>query len=453
MTAAPGPGAPEARRARHRQDALAIFRAAVAAVDPTHLVRQSLSVEGGQLRAVDQLLALGPAGRLVVVGAGKATPAMAAAAEEVLGPRIHGGIINTKYGHAVALARIDTVECGHPLPDEAGVVGARRIRERLVGLGPQDLVLCLFSGGGSALMPAPAAGITLQDKVETTRALLECGATIDELNAIRKHLSCLKGGQLARSAWPARVVALAISDVIGDPLHTIASGPTVADPTTFDQCLQLLDRYRLRQRVPGPVVERFAAGAAGRCPETPKPGDPTLEVVVNRVIGNNSLALSAARDEAARLGYRPLVLSSRIAGETRQVAAVHAAIAAEALASGQPVAAPACLISGGETTVEVRGPGKGGRNQEFALAAALHLQGAEGITAFSCGTDGTDGPTDAAGAMADGDTVARAAGLGLSAAEHLARNDSYELFRRLGDLVITGPTGTNVMDLRLMLVS
>lgn len=444
---------PAAHASRHRQDARAIFAAAVAAADPASLVRGALSVRDGALQACGHRFDLARESRLVVVGAGKATPAMAAAAEEVLGDRIDAGAINTKYGHARPLQRIETVEGGHPLPDAAGVAGSRRILQLVGDLGPNDLALCLFSGGGSALMPAPAAGITLRQKSETTALLLACGATIDELNAIRKHLSAVKGGLLARRAAPARVVCLLVSDVIGDPLHTIASGPTAPDPTTFADCLGLLDRYDLRARVPSVVAERLARGAAGALPETPKPGDPALAAVVNAVIGNNAIALAAARDEARRRGYTPLVLSSRIAGETRDVAAVHAAIAEEVAATGQPVAPPACIISGGETTVTLRGTGRGGRNQEFALAAALRLRGTAGVTAFSCGTDGTDGPTDAAGAVADGDTVARAAARGLSAAEALARNDAYPFFAGLGDLVVTGPTGTNVMDLRLLLVS
>ena len=439
--------------ARRRQDGLAIFRAALDAVEPATLVRQALALEDDQLRIGAHSLALAPGARLFVVGAGKATPAMAAAAEEVLGERLTAGAINTKYDHAVPLHRIETVECGHPLPDAAGVAGSKRILQLVDGLRAEDVVLCLFSGGGSALMPAPAEGLSLEQKGATTDALLRCGATIDELNAIRKHLSAIKGGRLAQRAAPARVAALMVSDVIGDPPHTIASGPTAADPTTFADCLALLDRYQLRDLVPAAVVAHLERGGAGEIPETLKAGDPVLATVLNLVVGNNALALTAARDEAQRRGYQPLVLSSRIAGETREVAGVHTAIAAEVASSGQPLAAPACLISGGETTVTLVGNGKGGRNQEFALAAALQLQGTTHITVLSCGTDGTDGPTDAAGAIADGDTVTRAADLGLSAADHLQRNDAYPFFQALDDLVISGPTGTNVMDLRLLLVS
>lgn len=438
--------------AGHRRDGQAILQAAIAAVEPGPLVRRVLSLQGSELLAGGHRLPLADDSRVVVVGAGKATPAMAAAAEAVLGPRLTAGIINTKYGHALGLKTIDTVECGHPLPDAPGVAGTQRMLQLVDGLGAGDVVLSLLSGGGSALMPAPAEGISLEEKVAATDALLRCGATIDELNAVRKHLSDVKGGQLARRAAPARVVSLMISDVIGDPVHTIASGPTGADPTTFEQCLGLIDRYGLRHALPGAVVGRLERGADGDLPETPAAGDPALESALNLVVGNNALAVEAAREEALRRGYNTLVLSTTIAGETREVAGVHAAIAAEIARSGQPLAPPACVISGGETTVTLRGDGKGGRNQEFALAAAVALEGAEGITVMSAGTDGTDGPTDAAGAVADGTTVARAAAAGLQAPGHLDGNDAYPLFEALGDLVVTGPTGTNVMDLRLVLV-
>ncbi len=438
---------------QRREHAGAIFRAALRAADPGHCVRRSLSAEGGALRILGTSYPLEAISRLVVIGAGKATPALAAAAEEILGERIAAGAINTKYGHSLPLKHISTTECGHPLPDQAGVEGTERMLGLLQGLDAEALVLCLFSGGGSALMPAPAEGISLAEKQATTQALLACGATIEEINTIRKHLSRVKGGLLARCAHPARVVSLLISDVIGDRLDAIASGPTYPDPTTFGDCLALIEWYQLRSRLPAAVCRHLEAGARGLLPETPKAGDPCFARTATHIIGNNSLAIEAAAEAARSLGYQPLILSSRIGGEAREVAAVHAAIAQEVCASGRPMAPPACIISGGETTVTLRGRGRGGRNQEFALAAAVQLEGWEGITCLSGGTDGTDGPTDAAGAIADGDTAQRGRQQGLSAEAHLRNNDSYTFFQALGDLIITGPTGTNVMDLRLFLIS
>ncbi len=443
---------PSAHASRRREDGLAIFSAAVAAVDPFALVRANLHLADGDLHVGPHTIPLTDTGRVIVVGAGKATPAMARAVEHALGDRIHSGAINTKHDHAVPLTRITTVECSHPIPDADGVAGAHCILQLLEGLSEQDVVLCLLSGGGSALMPMPAPGLSLDHKGRTTAALLACGATIDEINVIRKHLSAIKGGWLARRAMPARVVSLMISDVIGDPLDTIASGPTAADPSTFADCLKIVATYGIARGIPAEVMHHLEAGAAGQLPETPKPGDPAFERTDNLIIGNNTLALAAARTEATRRGYQPLILSSRIAGETRHIASMHVAIAREVAATGQPLPAPACLISGGETTVTIKGDGKGGRNQEFVLAAALDLDGCDGITVLSCGTDGTDGPTDAAGALADGASVARAAAAGLHASTYLLNNDSYRFFEQLGDLVITGPSGTNVMDLRLLLI-
>lgn len=444
---------------RRRDDGLAIFQAALAAVDPAVLVRRALRVDGEALWVCDERVPLAPHGRLVVCGAGKATPQMARAALDVLGDRISAGAINTKHDHGLPLdgpggVRIDTVECAHPIPDNDGVRGAQAIFDLVGGLTQDDVVLCLLSGGGSALMPLPAEGLSLADKQETTSQLLACGATIDETNAIRKHLSRIKGGGLARQAAPARVVSLLISDVIGDPPGTIASGPTAADPTTYADCLRILDDYGIAERIPAVARQHLQDGADGRHPETPGPNDPIFERVVTHVVGSNHLAVEAARAEARRRGYQPLVLSTQIRGETVPVAGMHTALARQALASGDPAAPPLCLISGGETTVTLgEAPGKGGRNQEFALAAALDLAGSEGITALCCGTDGTDGPTDAAGGVVDGTTVARAAQAGLDAREHLRRHDAYPLLAAVDDLVVTGPTGTNVMDLRLLLVS
>jgi hydroxypyruvate reductase len=423
-----------------RRHAQSIFRAALAAAHPAAAVERAL-----------RKLPTSRYRRIYVVGAGKASAAMASAAEGVLRGRIAGGIINTKDGHLAPVRRVALNEAGHPIPDERGIAGAAAMADLLGAADSQDLVLCLFSGGGSALLPRPAEGITLQEKQETTRLLLACGADIRELNTLRKHLSVIKGGHLARLAAPAAVVSLILSDVVGDPLDVISSGPTVPDPTTFGDALAVLAKYGLTARVPRAVLDRLERGARGDLPDTPKPGDPCFRRVSNIVVGSNALAVDAAARQARALGYRALVLSTTIEGETRDVARMHAAILREIRSSGRPARPPACVISGGETTVTLRGEGLGGRNQEFALAAAIDLEGLPGVLAFSAGTDGTDGPTDAAGAMADGATLARAAALGLDVRDALARNDSYHFFEPLRDLVMTGPTGTNVMDVRLML--
>lgn len=435
-----------------RRFALKIFRAALDAADPVAAVLRHVCVSQDTLIVGRRRYRLDSFRNIYVVGAGKASAAMAQAVEKLLGRRITGGLINVKYGHTGPLRRIELNECGHPVPDEAGVRGARRIAALLESAGKDDLVLCLISGGGSALLPSPAPPLTLAQKQEATRLLLACGANIHEINALRKHISTLKGGQLARLAQPATVISLLLSDVIGDDLDVIASGPTAPDASTFATARAVLEKYDLLDKVPAAVRERIEQGVAGQIEETPKSGDPIFQRVQNLVVGSNALAVEAAAAKARDLGLRPLILSTRIEGETREIARMHAAIAKEALLSSRPVRPPACLISGGETTVTIRGDGLGGRNQEFVLAAALDLAGYRGVVVLSGGTDGTDGPTDAAGALADGSTVARAEALGLRPQEFLARNDSYRFFDALGDLLKTGPTKTNVMDVRLLLI-
>ena len=420
-----------------RRHALSIFRAALAAANPADTVRRHLErVDVSRFRNV------------YVVGAGKAGASMAAAAERVLGRRITAGCVNVKDPGAVRLRRIELRPCGHPVPDRRGEEGARRIRQIAEAAERRDLVVCLISGGASALMPLSAPPVTLGEKQAATELLLRSGASIHEINTIRKHISLLKGGQLARLAAPARLEALLLSDVIGDDPGVIGSGPATPDATTFADALRILDRYRIRASVPASLRERFEQGARGEIPETPKPADPSFARVRNVVIGSNRLALAAAARRARQIGFRTLVLSSEIQGEAREVARVHAAIAREIALRGQPVRAPACVITGGETTVTLRGDGLGGRNQEFALAAALDISGLTETVVFSAGTDGTDGPTDAAGAFADGSTVSRKP----DALAYLERNDSYHYFESLGDLVETGPTHTNVMDVQLILV-
>jgi glycerate 2-kinase len=435
-----------------RKQALTIFRAAVKAADPVEAVLRSFRLRGGSLEAGGHGYKLNRFERIFVIGAGKASAAMARAVERVLGRQISGGLINVKYGHTAMLKRIELNECGHPDPDEAGVRGAARIAAIADQAGERDLVICVISGGASALLPAPAAPVTLAEKQAITRLLLRCGADIGEINAVRKHISSIKGGQLARLAFPASVISLLLSDVIGDTLDVIGSGPTVADASTFADAQAVLRKYGIDRKAPAAVRERIERGVAGEIPETPKPGDPALSRTQNVVVGSNLLAVNAAAAKARELGLRTMVLSTFIEGETRDVARMHAAIARQARVYGQPLRGPACIITGGETTVTIRGNGKGGRNQEFALAAAIDLDGLDDVLILSGGTDGTDGPTNAAGALADGRTCRRAAKLGLIAKEYLANNDSYHFFEPLGDLLITGPTNTNVMDVRLILI-
>ena len=431
-----------------RRDAIAIFRAGLAAADPGQAVLRHVRVSGDKLIAGRRRYTLSRYKRIQVLGAGKASAEMGLALEKMLGSRITGGRISVKYGHTAKLRRIALTECGHPVPDLAGICGAESIAELAREATGDDLILCVISGGASALLPAPASPVTLAEKQEVTRLMLSSGATIHEINTVRKHISFLKGGQLARLAAPATVVSLILSDVIGDDLEVIGSGPTAADSSTFDGALAILDKYDLRRRVHPVVRSRLESGARGEIEETPK----SVENAQNLIVGSNRLAVDAASVKAKELGYRTMILSTTIEGETRDVARVHAAIAREIAASGNPLKAPACVLSGGETTVTVRGNGLGGRNQEFALAAAFDIAGWKDVAILSAGTDGTDGPTDAAGAIADGTTLARAKKAGLEAARFLENNDSYRFFAALGDLLHTGPTNTNVMDLRILLI-
>jgi hydroxypyruvate reductase len=437
---------------RCREHLESIFRAGLGAVDPMQAVAEAVTRDDDELVVAGRPYRLEDYERIFVIGAGKAGAPMALAMEKILGDRLTSGRITVKYGHTVPLKKVETKEAGHPIPDEEGIAGAEEISSVANQAGERDLVFCVISGGGSALLVAPAESITLEEKQATTSELLACGASIEEINTVRKHLSRVKGGQLARTCWPATVVTLILSDVVGDPLDVIASGPTVPDRSTFGECLEIAGRYELGGRLPASVMERMEAGAKGALPETPKEGEKIFERVQNEIVGNSLSAVLAAGRKAEALGYTPLILSTRIEGETREVAHVHAAIFREVLATGFPLAPPACILSGGETTVTLKGKGKGGRNQEFSLAVALHIQGEDRILFLSGGTDGTDGPTDAAGAFADGTTVERARALNLEAVRTLDENDSYPFFDALGDLLITGPTNTNVMDLRICLI-
>jgi glycerate 2-kinase len=438
------------RESQQRDAILAVLQASLAAVDPGFVVRQHVRCRDGQLLVGDRQYDLSEVGRIWLVGGGKAAVPMTAALWDILGERIAAGIVVTKYGYIDAeldTGPVEVIEAGHPVPDQSGVNGTRRMAGLLQQAGEHDLVLAVISGGGSALLTLPAGDLTLDDLQATTQLLLRSGATIVELNAVRKHLSQLKGGGLARLAGEAKVAGLVLSDVVGDPLDVIASGPLSPDPTTFGSAWQVLERYGLLDRVPEGVRERLQAGCDGDVAETPKPGDPLFERVQTVIVGSNRLAARAAVRAAQSQGLNALLLSTYVEGEAREVARVAAALAKELVYHDRPVARPACLVWGGETTVTVRGDGKGGRNQELALAAALALEGLPGVVLVALGTDGTDGPTDAAGAVATGQTIALATSLGLDARSYLQNNDAYPFFDALGDLIRTGPTGTNVNDL------
>jgi glycerate 2-kinase len=436
-----------------RKDILDIFYAGLDAADPKRAVTKILRLRKGNILGIgSDLYDLNAFERIIAVGFGKAASPMALALEDILGSSITEGSVTTKYGYGLPLKHISCVEAGHPIPDKAGLSAAKTILRLLDTAGEKDLVICLISGGGSALVPLPERGISLTDKQETTRALLECGASIHEINTIRKHISKIKGGKLARAAFPATLVALLLSDVVGDDLDVIASGPTVPDRTTFRDCIDIIDKYDISASIPKPVISFLKNGAEGKEKETPKPGDPVFNPSHAYIIGNSLLSLEAAQEQALNLGYNTIILSSSIEGETREVAKVHTAIAKETAETGNPLKKPACIISGGETTVTIRGNGMGGRNTEFCLASAVEIEGMEGITVLSGGTDGTDGPTDAAGAIVDGKTVTEARLLGLDPLQYLKNNDSYHLFEATDDLLKTGPTMTNVMDIRIIVV-
>jgi glycerate 2-kinase len=426
-----------------REAAAAIWRAAVAAGDVAPLLQRHLHLSSHRLSAGPLALDLDGVRRVLVLGAGKAGALMARGVEAMLGSRVSAGFVVVKDGYRLPTARIEVAEAGHPVPDGRGLAASARLLALAESASADDLVLFLVSGGGSALTPAPAPPVTLEEKQAVTQLLLAGGATINELNAVRKHLSRFKGGLLARAASPATILTLALSDVIGDPLDVIASGPTAPDSTSYAEALAVLERRGVTDRTPRSVLERLRAGAGGEIPETPKRGDPVFERVTNLVIGNNALVVDAAAAEAARLGYRPHVLTRSLQGEARDVAR-------ELLARARAMPGPACLIAGGETTVTVRGSGRGGRCQEFGLAAALQLEEGEDLVVLAAGTDGTDGPTDAAGGIVDGGTVARARTAGLDAARALADNDAHAVLTAVGDSVVTGPTNTNLLDLYLI---
>ncbi|HZS00184.1 MAG TPA: glycerate kinase [Chloroflexota bacterium] len=432
---------------QQRQVARDVLAAALAAVAPEAAVRRHLRRVGDRLLADDAEYDLTRYRRVRVVGAGKASGAMAAAVEPLLGDRLDGGLVIVKDGHTVPTSRVALREAGHPTPDARGLAATAELLSRVRGLRADDLLVVLLSGGGSALLEQPVPGVDLAALQATTDLLLRAGAAIGELNAVRKHLSLVKGGGLARLAAPATVLAVVLSDVLGNPLDVIASGPLAPDPTTYADAGAVLARYDLWDRVPPAVATHLRAGLAGRAPETAKPGDPAFARVRHAVIADNAVAADSAVARARALGLNTLLLSTYVEGEAREVGHVLAALARELAERGQPLSRPACLVLGGETTVTVRGSGTGGRNQEVALGAVTRLAGLDGALVLSAATDGGDGPTDAAGAWADGTSLARASALGLDPRAYLARNDAYHFFAALGDLLSTGPTLTNVNDL------
>ncbi len=434
-------------RARARE----VFAAALKAADPAAAVVSRVRIGKKTIVIGGRSVPL-PSGGIIVLGAGKAAAGLARGLEKLLKDRIADGAIVVPEVSSPLPRTVRVYAAGHPHPDSRNLRAAREVLRIAESAGPDDLVICLISGGGSSLLFLPHEGVGLREVRRLNTLLLKSGASIREINAVRKRLSRLGAGRLARTARPARVLSLIVSDVVGDEIAAVASGPTSPDPVTFREARQVLVRYGLNGKIGSGLRRYFQRGLKGKVPETPKPGDRIFRRVENHLILDNRRALSAAGAEAKRLGYRPLLLSSTIEGDTRQAALFHAAVVREILTSGRPVSPPAGLISGGETTVEVKGKGRGGRNQEFVLALAAELGGLDGVTILSAGTDGIDGPTDAAGAVLDAALWKRAAGLGIDPKKYLGNNDSYNFFRPLGALLKTGPTGTNVNDVRVILI-
>ena len=437
-------------------DAEAIWRAALAAVDPWTLVRSAVERQGDVVRIRDREFDLAAYERVFIISFGKAASAMGEALATILDERLTSGLAIVPWPVGKNPTRLEHIEAAHPIPDARSVEAARRALEIADKAREKDLLFVCISGGGSSLLTLPADGVTLDKKRRLTEDLLRAGATIQEINVVRKHLSAIKGGQLARAAFPASVVTLVISDVVGNDLGTIASGPTYWDASTFADARAILECYELWDSAPAMVRARIEDGAAGRVPETLKESDPAFERAPAFIIGDNMTALRAAKHEAEKRGFEPIFLSSSDGGEARRTAAGYAAFLSELACSASSLPRPLCLLAGGELTVTVKGRGRGGRNLEFVLASIVDMEKAEvsGIDwlILSLGTDGIDGPTDAAGAWADPRTIKTARALGLVPGEYLEDNDSYGFFKQTGNLIMTGPTGTNVMDLRLFLL-
>ena len=434
-----------------------IFNTALAAVDPYRAVLNAVRLERNTLHIADAAYALHAYTHIVVVGAGKATARMAMAIEALLGERISAGLIIVKEGHQARLNIIRQVEAAHPVPNQAGLQGTQEILEMARQADETTLFICLLSGGASALLLAPVADVTLADKQEVTSLLLKAGADIAELNAVRKHLSAVKGGRLAQAAFPAHIVTLVLSDVIGDSLDVIASGPTAEDRSTFADAWEVIEKYHLQHKIPQRVVHHLQQGMTGKIPETVKAGNTCLRNVQTVVVGNLRLALEAAKEKAEQLGMHAEIISTDLQGEARAAAHMLAQAARASLGRMQ-LHERRCLLSGGETTVSVTGSGMGGRNQELALAFAIEIAGLEDVALLSAGTDGSDGANDAAGALVNGSTAASARQFGIEPEQYLADNDSYHFFQQFDARsgghahFITGPTGTNVMDLQILLL-
>jgi glycerate-2-kinase len=435
-----------------RSLALKSLESALNAVDSKQIIKSKILLKNSGLQVNGYSFDLKKFKNIYVIGGGKASGSMAEAIEQILGKYITNGIVNVPQGSKQNTKIIEPHEASHPIPDEAGVEGTRRMLKIAEQAKEDDLIICLISGGGSSLMPLPRGGISISDKREITNALLKCGATINEINTVRKHISDFKGGWLAKKAYPATILNLILSDVVGDPLDFIASGPTVPDSTTFNDAVKILEKYRLWSKAPASIRKVLSNGEKGIIPETPKADDEAFKKVFNVVVGNNRLASLTALEYLKSEGLNTLLLTATLEGEARHVGVMLASIAREISTSGNPVPKPAGIIAGGETTVTVTGKGLGGRNQEIALAAAQKLNDMNGVVVASLSTDGVDGPTDAAGAISDGKTLVRAAKMGLTPEEYLAENDSYHFFSKLGDLIFTGPTATNVNDVSVIIV-
>lgn len=435
-----------------RRLALESLERAVEAADPKELLKARLTLKGSTLRVEKHSFGLEKFRNIFVIGGGKASGTMAEALENILGKRITDGLVNVPHSSPNKTSIIKLHGSSHPVPDEAGVEGTRKILEIAEHAEKNDLVICLISGGGSSLMPLPRDDILLSDKREITSSLLKSGATINEINTVRKHISDFKGGWLAKKAYPATILNLILSDVVGDPLDFIASGPTVPDSTTFDDAAGVLQKYRLWEKASGSIRKVLSDGKKGLIPETPKVGDKAFKKVYNFVVGNNRYSSLAACEKLCSSKLNSMLLTATLEGEARQVGIMLASVAREILVSGHPVKKPAGIVIGGETTVTVTGKGKGGRNQEIPLAAASRLKDFEGVAIASLSTDGVDGPTDAAGAIVDGKTLDRAARNDMLPDRFLTDNDSYRFFSKLDDLIFTGPTGTNVNDISVIVV-